>query len=194
MDSRPLFFKLSKSRKSAAFHVTLEHPSLQFSSQTGCLARPFVHRGHGAGERSGTSEIEQIPSTRFFVVGPPRNQQRKLASDAPNAEIQSVIAYDRSGKDGLAAKSFARVLIRGPHRMSFFSKPGARNLRPYSKQLDQKNDQSIYRVLAVDRAPLPSLLARMRPGTRANGLLSEPVPTRLRLEEYPLRNVSPRAR
>src|SRR5258707_8207532 len=112
----------------------------------------------------------------------------------PSGEIQSVRVYDHSGRDRLAAKRFASVSIRGALRMSFFRMLGARNLRPCSKQPDQKNDQSIYRVLAVDRAPLPSPLARTHPGTQANSLWSKTVPTRRRREEYPLGNVSPRVR
>jgi hypothetical protein len=80
-------------------------------------------------------------------------------------KIQSVMVC---GRDRLAAKRFASVLIRGRHRMSFFQLFGARNLWPYSKPPGRRNDQSIYRILAVDRAPLPSPRARMRPGTRAN--------------------------
>ena len=58
---------------------------------------------------------------------------------------------DHSRKDRLAAKSFASVLIRGPLRMSFFPIPGARNLRPYSKELDQKmTNQSIEFLLLIE--------------------------------------------
>jgi hypothetical protein len=110
----------------------------------------------------------------------------------PSGEMQSVMACDRSGTDRLAAKRFASSLIRGPLQGSFFRMPGVRNLRPHSKRPDQKNGQSIYRVLAVDRAPMPSPLANIRPGTRANDPWSKPVPTRLRLKECPLGNVFPR--
>jgi hypothetical protein len=61
------------------------------------------------------------------------------------------MAYDHSGKDRLGAKSFASVLIRGPLRMSFFPILGARNPRPYSKQLDQKmTNQSIEFLLLIE--------------------------------------------
>jgi hypothetical protein len=150
----------------------------------------LVSSSHEEGGACGVWLRPRILNSLVFSL---RTTVRAIRSSL-RGKRQSVRVYDHSGRGRFAAERFASVLNRRPLRMSFFRMLGVRSLRPYSKQPGQKNDRSIYRALAVDRAPLPSLLARMRPGTRANGLWSKPVPTRRRLEEYPLGSVSPRAR
>src|SRR5258708_17197793 len=71
----------------------------------------------------------------------------------PSGEIQSVRVYDHSGRDRLAAKRFASVSIRGALNKKKKKKTNNPPPPPPTTPPPPQNDQSIYRVLAVDRAP-----------------------------------------